>query len=106
MVDTDQLEQSVLKVKEIAEHPKLRGAPNLLVGPKIDSNRKNKGSAQKLHFTPRRKYQSFQSKQSENAAMQSDEEEKPVPLTRLQKIEKLIEGELPRPKPNVAAINA
>ena len=37
----------------------------------------------------------------------SDEEESnKVPLTRLQKIEKLIEGELPKKVPNIAAENA
>ena len=41
-----------------------------------------------------------------NSSSRDGDEESKVPLTRQQKIEKLIAGELPKKKPNIAAENA
>lgn len=57
-----------------------------------------------MHFTPRKKYQPRQ--KAETNTDDDGEEEFKGPLTRLQKIEKLIEGELPKKVPNVVAENA
>ena len=40
-LSNEELETCVMKFKEIAEHPKLKGSPNLLIGPNVDTNVKN-----------------------------------------------------------------
>ena len=75
-----------------------------MTGPKIETNVKSQGSATKLHFTPRKKFQSMH--KVTETQLEGEDEESKLPLSRLQKIEKLIQGELPKKMPNIAAINA
>ena len=106
----------MLNCKEIREHPKLRNQNDLLGDDYHKGAKKNgegsggfkgigntQNSTAKLHFTPRKKYTA---RVKPAVEVSDEEEESKLPLTRLQKIEKLIEGELPKRVPNVAAENA
>ena len=87
-----------MRCKEIQEHPKLRNQTNLLDLTSADEKAKQRSTTTtaKLHFTPRKKYSARGAAKKVQSSIGSDSEESKVPLTRLQKVEKLIEGELPK----------
>ena len=87
----------MMRCKEIKEHPKLRNQTNLLDIASADDkfHQQRSTTTAKLHFTPRKKY-SARGARKPQSSIGSDSEESKVPLTRLQKVEKLIEGELPK----------
>ena len=104
-VDKHQLEKKVRKFKEIKNHPKLRNASQLLGHSdeeKKSSGRKKKTNVKKLHSTPRKKYEkrSVYDLDGVEAGHTLDDEEGPkrIPMSRLQKIDRIIEGTLPPPK--------
>ena len=67
-----------------------------------DQEEKLVQTPKKLQLYPRKKYQSRLEDEEES----EEEEESKAPRTRLQKIEKLIEGPFPKPKPNIPLENA
>ena len=109
--DKQVLEKKVRQFKEIKDHPKLRNQGQLLdpEGEQAVSSKKVK----KLKNSPRKKFsRRGQYEDDDDLVSEEDDKsmdkEKKVPLTRLQKIDRMIEGQMPVPKkePNIAAENA
>ena len=101
----ERLEQQVMNMQAIKDHPKLKNIEHLLHDPQNDRQ------VAKLKKRIRKKYAPYADGEDENQSY-SDIEEKKVqeeaqrPLSRQLKIEKLISGELPRKTPNIARKNA